>query len=292
MKKKSKTILITGGSGFIGSHLVDIFINNQYKVRVLDIKTPHRSDLDYIRGSVVDRNLIEKIMVGVDYVYHLAAVSNIDHVKNNPVETVELNIMATIYLLEEAKKNNVKRFLMASSVFVYEMSGHLYTSSKKYSEILCSNYFSLYNIPYTILRFATVYGPRSRGVDVISKFIDNYFKEESLVINGNGNQKRNFIFVEDLANASLLAVSSSKAINKILTIASEKSISINELANVIKHVFNKNIKIKYNDEGPRKDDYKGFVENIEPTFKLLQWRPKIELQEGIRKYVEWYNNYA
>ena len=290
MKSKPKNILITGGSGFIGSHIVDQCIERGYNVKILDIKEPHRNDVEFINGDVTDRPILTKIMVDIDYIYHLAAVSNIDYVIDKPIETIEYNIMGTAFLLEEARKNQIKRFFLASSVFVYEKSGHLYTSSKQYSEILCNNYFLLYGIPYTILRFATVYGPRSRGVDVISKFVKNAFEGKSLIVNGQGTQKRNFIYVKDLARGSVRAINATNTANKILTIAGKKSISIIDLAKQVNMIFNESVKIESNNKELREHDYKGDINDIDKTYLILGWEPKVSLNNGIKKYAKWYSS--
>ena len=284
-------VLITGGSGFIGSHITDQCIEQGYKVRILDIKEPHRSDVEFIEGSVVDRSLLKKSMQEIDYVYHLAAISNIDHVKSKPIETIEYNVMGTAYILEEAIKTQIKRFFLASSVFLYEKSGHLYTSSKEYSEILCNNYKSLYDIPYTILRFGTVYGARSRQVDVISIFVSNALKGEKLIIRNNGTQKRNFIYVEDLAMGSVLAMKTNKSLNKVLTISNEKSISIIELSSIVNEIFNNKLEIQITKEKKRYDDYIGNILNISETFSILNWKPQVDIKEGILRYINWYKEH-
>ena len=106
MKSKPKNIFITGGSGFIGSHIVDQCIERGYNVKILDIKEPHRNDVEFINGDVTDRPILKKIMVDIDYIYHLAAVSNIDYVIDKPIETIEYNVMGTAYLLEELINHN------------------------------------------------------------------------------------------------------------------------------------------------------------------------------------------
>ena len=288
MESEPKNILITGGSGFIGSHITDYCIERGYNVRILDIKEPHRNDVEFINGSVINRSLVTKTMQGIDFVYHLAAVSNIDHVKEKPIETIEYNIMGTAYLLEEARQKGIKRFFLSSSVFVYEQTGHLYTSSKQYSEIICKNYRILYGVPYTILRFGTVYGPRSRQADVISVFIKNAIEDNHVIINGDGKQLRNFIYVKDLAKGSVRAIEIKNSINKTLTIAGKKSNSVLKIARIINKIFNGSIKIKFNKIGIREDDYTGNINNIKKTFAILGWEPEFNITEGIKEYLEWY----
>lgn len=171
-------ILVTGGSGFIGSHIVDKLIDSGHSIRVLDIKSPHRNDVEFIKGGITSKTDITKAVDNVEVIYHIATFSNINLVKESPVMTIESNIMGTAYLLDEARKRNIRRFLFASSVYVHDEKGHLYTTSKLASEMLCKNYYTLYSLPYTILRYGTAYGRRSRAADVISIFVERALKKQ------------------------------------------------------------------------------------------------------------------
>lgn len=278
-------ILVTGGSGFIGSHVVDKLIKAGHRIRILDLKEPHREDVEFLQGDVTSRDDISQALEDMEIVYHIAAFSNIDLVKANPLTTIEQNILGTAYLLEECRKQGIKRFIFASSVYVYEERGHLYTSSKMASELLCKNYRTLYSLPYTILRYGTAYGPRSRGVDVISLFIKKALNGESLVIHGSGEQKRHFIYVEDLALGSVAALNPI-AENKAYTLAGRESVSIKHLAETVRRMFNNQIAIEY--DSARKDDYQEELLDLDKTMKELGWEPKVDLEEGIRRYIEWY----
>ena len=282
-------VLVTGGSGFIGSHIIDKLIEYNHTVRVLDKKKPLRDDLQFVQGSITDKEAISFAMKDVDVIYHLAAASNIDLVKDNPSQTIEYNVLATAYLLDEARIKKIKRFILASSVMVYEMKGHIYTFSKYASEQLCINFQLLYDLPFTILRIGTVYGPRNRRADVVSIFIENALRKNDLYINGTGEQTRNFIYVEDLADGAISALSV-KAKNKILTLAGLQSIRIYDLAKIIYEIFDYKINIKFDHGKQRQDDYKGKITGIDETFKILKWQPKVDLKEGIQKTIDWYNN--
>jgi UDP-glucose 4-epimerase len=275
-------ILVTGGSGFIGSHIVDKLIEDGKKVRVLDIKRPHRSDVEFVKGDISSFNAVKKAMRGVDIVYHIAAFSNINYVKDNPLKTIMLNIMGTANVLEAARQNKVKRVLLASSTYVYGARGHLYTTTKKASEMLCKDYFTLYGLSYTILRYSTVYGPRSRGVDVISLFVKRALEGNDLIIMGDGKQNRNFIYVEDLAEGSVAALKKI-AKNKTYDIIGKRKVSIKEVAETVKKTVNNNVTIKF--DLSRFDDYKGEVGSLKSAKKELHWKPKTNLTEGISKYM-------
>lgn len=278
---------MTGGSGFIGSHVVDKLVEAGYSVRVLDLKEPHRKDVEYFKGNILSREVVREGIRDVDIVYHFAAASNIDLVKDNPLETIEFNVIGTAYLLEEARLNNIRRFVLASSVFVHDTRGHLYTTSKLLSEMLCKDYNKLFSIPYTILRIGTAYGPRSRNADVVSIFVQKALKNEDLIIYGNGKQKRNFIYVEDIAFACL-AVIDENAKNKVFIIAGNDSFTIEELAYTVRDIVNPAIKIYFKPGEERDDDYLGKIDKLDFAEQEVGWKPEVDISSGIVKYMEWY----
>ena len=126
----SKNVLVTGGSGFIGSHVVDSLIKKKYNVTVFDLTSPKRKDAEFIKGSILDKTLIRQSLKNINFVFHLAAVSDINKVKTIPIKTIETNVLGTTYLLEALKKTNIKRFIFSSSIYSYGTAGNLYTTSK------------------------------------------------------------------------------------------------------------------------------------------------------------------
>lgn len=280
-------VLVTGGSGFIGSYIVDRLIDAGNSVRVLDVKEPYRNDVEFLKGNITNRSDLETALKNIEIVYHIAGFSNIDKVKDNPVETVESNILATTYLLEESRKANIKRFIFASSVYVHSREGHLYTTSKLASELLCENYQRLYSLPYTILRFGTAYGPRSREADVVSIFAEKALNGEKIVIHGSGSQRRNFIYVEDIAKACIAALKDI-AINKTYVIAGMRSVSIKELAEAIRDTINKEVIVETDNSKAREDDYAGKLDGLKETMIDLDWKPETDMVEGIKRYAEWF----
>lgn len=279
-------ILVTGGSGFIGSHIVDKLIEAGHAVTVFDIKPPHRKDVRFIRGNIEDFNATLKVVKGQKMVFHIAAFSNIDLVKDNPLTTVRSNILGTVNILEAARRNKVKRVILASSVYVYGNRGHLYTTAKLASEMLCKDYFTLYKLPYTILRFGTAYGPRSRDADVISIFVRRAILGKPLLIKGGGGQKRNFIFVEDIAVGCAEALRNIYE-NEIYDLKAKKAVSVKELAMMVNRLCGRKSRIVLGRS--RYDDFQGSVEKNPAMISVAQniLLRDTGLAEGIRKYVYW-----
>ena len=279
-------ILVTGGSGFIGSQVVDKLIEAGHRVRVLDIKEPcHREDVEFWKGDITSRKDIKRSLIDVDIVYHIAAFSDINLVKANPLSTIKYNIMGTAYLLEECRKQGISRFILASSIYVPGRRGHLYTTAKLASERLCQDYYTLYSLPYTILRYGTAYGPGSRMDDAVSVFVTRALRGENLLIYGSGEQKRNFIYVEDLAWGNVAALKPA-AENQTYILAAERAVSIRELAETVRSIFGQRIGIEYHPA--REDDYQGGMVSPSKAKRELGWEPKVDFEEGIRRYIDWY----
>jgi len=279
-----KNVLITGGSGFIGSHVVDALIKNKYKVTILDLNQPRRKDVKFIKGSILDKSIVQSALKNNNIIFHLAAVSDINKVKNIPKKTIETNILGTTCLLEASRKINIKRFIFASSVYSYGSTGNLYTTSKKSSELIIKNYELLFGIKFTILRYTTAYGPRNRKVDAISIFVERALKNLDLIIYGDGQQKRNYLYVEDLANGSMLAFRE-KTKNKIITLASKNNIKIVDLARTIIKLTNSKSKIFFDKKNKRFDDFTSNYNYNNFGKTLYNWKPKYNIVNGLNKYI-------
>lgn len=279
-------VLVTGGSGFIGSHVVDKLVDKGMDVVIFDIARPHRDDVKFIKGNITSQDELNSALHGVENVYHIAAASDINKVAEHPVDAVNLNILCTARVLEAARLNDVERMLFASSYFVDSGKGHLYTTTKKASEMICSDYYTLYGMPYTILRYGTAYGPRSRGEDVISLFVKRAMSGEPLEIHGTGMQSRNFIYVEDLADGNVAALSDI-AKNKTYTLQGRRAVTIQELAELVTRILDEGLNFKFGSKRP--DDYSG-NEVSDLSYKELSWEPEVDIEEGIKRYIKWYKD--
>lgn len=278
------SILVTGGSGFIGSHIVDKLMENNLNVKVFDIRKPHREDVEFIKGDIVSVEELNAAMKDEEYIFHIAALSDINKVTENPLKAVDLNIMSTAKVLEAARNSGVERVIYASSYFVDRGQGHLYTTTKAASEMICKDYYTLYRLPFTILRYGTAYGPRSRSEDVVSIFVKKALSHQPLTIHGDGNQSRNFIYVDDLAEGNVAALKDI-AENKTYNLEGMRPITVKEVAETVKKLIG-NVEIEYKEERP--GDFEGKKVSAEKAKRELGWEPKVDFGEGVWRYVEWY----
>ena len=281
-----KNVLITGGSGFIGSYVVDALVKNKYKVTILDLNHPKRKDVKFIQGSILDKSIIRSALKNINIIFHLAAVSDITKVKEIPLKTIKTNILGTTFLLEGARNANIDRFVFAGSIYSYGAAGNLYTTSKTASELIIKNYKLIYGQKFTILRYATAYGPRNREVDAVSIFVRRALKNLDLIIHGNGQQKRNYVCAEDLGYGSLFALEK-KATNKIITLVSKRDTKIIDLARMIIKITKSKSKIFFDKKKRRLDDFTSvFSYKSNREKNLMIWRPKYSLEKGLKKYIE------
>ena len=279
-----KNILITGGSGFIGGHVVDALLKNKYQVTILDLNQPKRKDVKFIKGSILDKSIIRSALKNINIVFHLADVSDITKVKGIPLKTIETNILGTTFLLENARNVNIDRFVFAGSIYSYGTAGNLYTTSKTASELIIKNYKLIYGQKFTILRYATAYGPGNRKVDAVSIFVSRALKNLDLIILGSGHQKRNYLHVEDLAEGSMIGLKE-KSKNKTVTLASKTSIKIVDLAKMILNFTGSKSKIIFNKKNKRFDDFTSIHNYHKDRKNLFGWRPKYDIKKGLKKYI-------
>jgi nucleoside-diphosphate-sugar epimerase len=313
MKLKFKKILVTGGAGFIGSHLVDALVAADCNVTVLDnLSTGHLSNLKHIEdritfyeGDIRDQSKLVKASKDCDIIFHEAAVVSVPQTVDNPVDSAMVNDMGTLFVLEAARKNKVKRVILASSCAVYgsepEIPKHEKTKLKPQSpyavqkltgEYYARIYYELYGIETVSLRYFNVYGPRqdpsSPYSGVISIFLTKASAKISPVIFGDGNQYRDFIFVKDVVKANLLAANESKAQGDIFNIGTGKYVRINDLWKMICRLAGKNIEPKY--EPSRHGDIRESVADIDYAKKDIGFEPEYSFEKGLKETFEYYSS--
>ena len=282
-----KSILVTGGSGFVGGYVYQHLRNCGYNVMNYDI-VGDEMDNSYIKGSILDFGEVKKAVGKANIIFHFAGFTNINYVKAHPKDCIELNIMGTTNFLEAIRQKGEGILIFASSVYAHNTRGHLYTISKRASELVCENYSRLYGIPTTILRIATVYGEESRHEDVVSIFVRRAYAGQPITIHGSGEQIRHFIHGEDVARACGRIVEKEIA-HTTLILASKRGTSINELAQIVSAHFPSCI-VERREDMARQDDYQGDLDDAEETYELLKWKPKIQVEEGVKRLVNYFQN--
>jgi nucleoside-diphosphate-sugar epimerase len=300
--------LVTGGAGFIGSHIVDRLISDGHEVIVLDdFSTGHRSNLTehkaltIVEGDISNADTVNQCMQGIDWVFHKAAVASVPKTVNDPVGSSLVNYHGTLHLLEAARNNNVKRFVFASSAALYGDEPTLpkvesmcpvtlspYAVDKLASESACGMYTKLYGLETVCLRYFNVYGPKqdpsSPYSGVISIFTDKLKNNEIPTIFGDGEQTRDFVFVKDVVEANMKAVTTDDCEGQYYNIATGHKITLNELLRVLSDIYNIEFNVNYGEV--RQGDIKESYAVIDKAISKLQWNPTVELEKGLKLLCE------
>jgi UDP-glucose 4-epimerase len=293
-------VLVTGGSGFIGSHVVDRLIQAGMAPRILDRRPSPWHEPDEVPTVIGDVTRIEDVtraVRGCDAICHLAAAADVGEVNAHPHWATELNGGGTLNVLEAAREAGVKRVVYASTVWVYsdvdadrvdedtplQAPAHLYTAGKLSGELYCRSYGELYGLETTILRFGIPFGPRARPAAVIPSFVDRAMRGEPLTIAGTGEQERSFVYVEDLADGVVRALAPA-AIGRTYNLGGSETVTIRRLAEIVGEVVGDGRIV----HGPgRTGDLRGAVIDSRRAERELGWRAGTSLQDGVRRYVDW-----
>jgi UDP-glucose 4-epimerase len=296
-------VVVTGGSGFIGSHVVDALADAGHQVTVIDHRVrPHRSDVGFEDVDLMDLSSVLAATKEAEHIFHLAAVSNVNYAYKYPVYSTALNVMGTTHILEAARINGAKRVHLASTVWVYngapngkaadetvpfylEGAGHIYTSSKMAAEMICHNYFQLYKVPFTILRYGIPYGPRMREELLIPIFIKKALNGQPLTISGRGEQYRNFVYVRDMAEAHVLAMKDHAA-NQTYNLEGTRKVSVLEVAEGIKKVLGDDVQLEFVPARP--GDFEGKEVSANKAHQELDWYPTVSFEDGLKRTVDWF----
>ncbi|XOB41346.1 MAG: GDP-mannose 4,6-dehydratase [Candidatus Nealsonbacteria bacterium] len=317
----NKKILISGGAGFIGSHLAEKLLQDNKEVFVVDDLSTGRleniehlrnnENFHFIKGSVLDENLMKELIGKVEQVYHLAAAVGVKKILKEPLDCLLTNINGTEIVLKEAEKRNVK-VLIASSSEVYgkgdkvpfkeeddRIYGSVYNNrwiyafSKGIDEFLGLAYYKEKNLPVIIVRFFNVIGPRQIGRYgmVVPTFIKQVLKGEPITVYGDGEQTRSFADVEDIVNALVKLMTVKKAEGQVINLGADREISINNLAKKVKELTNSSSKIThipYTQAYPDGfEDLRRRVPDISNIRKMIGYEPKFSLEETIKKIIKY-----
>jgi UDP-glucose 4-epimerase len=256
VSKTFKNILVLGGSGFLGSHTADALSKNGKKVTIIDKVNSSwlRDDQKMIVGDVMNSDLLERSMKGIDCVYYFAGIADIKEAKFNPYNTIETNIMGVTKALEAAVKSKVKRFIYASTMYVYSSHGSFYRATKQAAEIIIETYQENYGIDYVFLRYGSLYGPRSQNWNGIKGFIQQVIENGFLEYSGSGLEVREYIHVLDASNLSSKMLDE-KYKNKAVTITGQQSIKVSDMFAIIFEIAGKEVNVKYLNDHKNKFHY-------------------------------------
>lgn len=312
---ENSRVLVTGGAGFIGSHLVEKLLSLGANVSVIDTmlcgnKIGHlveHKNLTVHKLDVTDKDSIAPLFKDKGIVFHLAAVVGVEETQHEPLEVLNVEIIGTLNVIALAAQNKAKRFVFASSSEVYGDTvkpmvepgpfnpKSTYALTKMVGEHYCRAYFQKHGLEYTLLRYFNTYGPRQDDRFVISRFMDRASNKKEIFIFGDGNQTRDFTYVEDSVNMSLLAAVSNKGVNQAFNLGTGKAVSVNNLAKIILKTLDAADKVKtsyvdYDNIRSKEIEIFNRLANIDKVVKLLQYKPETTLEAGIQKYVKWYRN--
>jgi nucleoside-diphosphate-sugar epimerase len=307
--------LVTGGAGFIGSHIVERLLKDGHFVRVLDnFSSGKESNLSFtndlsaktyelIRGDIQDPTMCDKACNGMDYVLHQAALRSVPKSMLNPLSYNHVNIDGTLFLLQAALKHKIKRFVFASSSSVYGDTDKFperedaypvlispYALSKLADEYYCRIFTNAYGLETVGLRYFNVFGPRQALDDeyavVIPKFIHCILHNEQPPIFGTGKQSRDFTYIDNVVQANILAATTLGIKHEVFNVANGKDNTVLQLVDYLNKIIGKNIKPKF--LPVRQGDVFRTCADISKIKELLDYKPKVNFEEGLRNSVDWF----
>lgn len=305
--------LVTGGAGFIGCNIVRRLVSEEYQVRVLDnLSTGNREnlcglDVELIEGDLTSFHIVQRAVAGVDYVLHLGALPSVPRSINDPIASVNVNVMGTLNVLTAAHEAGVKRVVYASSSSVYGDTPELpkketmlpapkspYAASKLAGEHLCRVFYETYGLETVMLRYFNVFGPyqnpQSEYSAVLPKFMTAALRGVPVTIYGDGKQSRDFTFVENVVNANLAALDAPRnALGRAINIACGHSYSLLEFIAALEEFMDTKIECIF--EKPRPGDVEHSLADISAASELLGYKPSVDFREGLQRTLTGYKKF-
>lgn len=303
--------LVTGGAGFIGSHIVGELVHRGQSVRIVDNFStgkkeniaPFLEKIELIEGDIKDFKVCQQAAKDMDFILHQAALTSVPRSIEDPLLTNEVNITGTLNLLLASRDAGVQRFVLASSAAVYgdnpglpkkeDMEGFPlspYAASKRMGELYCQVFNRVFGLSTVSLRYFNIFGPRqdpsSQYASVIPNFIGKMLKEKKPVVFGDGEQSRDFLYVSNVVEANILASQAREVSGEVFNIGSGERTSVNALVVKLNEVLDKEIKPTY--EEPRPGDIKHSYADISKARKMLKYEPSVSFSEGLGETVRWY----
>jgi len=317
MSIKGRKLFITGGAGFIGTTLCERLVNDN-KIVIMDnehrnamqfTKLGSHPNVTYVRGDVMDPESVKQSMAGCDLVVHLAAIAGVDDVVNHPVETMKVNLLGTYNVLEAGLKHKVQRLVDFSTSEVFGSYAYrvqeadvtslgavgevrwTYAVSKLATEHLAHNYYKQYGLPTVSIRPFNIYGPRQVGQGAIHAFIVNALKGDDLVVHNDGGQIRAWCYVDDIVDGVVMALEKESAIGEAFNIGNPRSVvTVSNLAREVIRLSGSSSKVRFIEMN--RADVELRVPSISKARQLLGYEPKVDLEEGLFKTIDWYRQIA
>ncbi len=304
-------IVITGGAGFIGSHIAEYWSNENADVHIIDsLRSGFEKNINnfqnvtFHKGSITNKELVFEILKDADYVFNLAALVSVPESLEKPDECIDINVKGLLNVLDAAKEYKVKKVVHSSSAAIYGDDPRLpknismrpkpqtpYGITKLDGEYYLQMYYEQYGLPTTSLRYFNVFGPRqdpkSQYAAAIPIFVFKALKNEPITIYGDGEQTRDFVYVKDVVQANVLAATNENVIG-VFNVANENAITINELAKLIIKTTNSKSKIIYEDERP--GDIKHSLASIKETREELKFKPSYDLISSLETTIKYFEN--
>ncbi len=304
--------LVTGGAGFIGSHIASALASSGARVRIIDdLSTGYRdnldeidADIDFVHGSLVDEISLRRALEDVELVFHEAALPSVPRSVENPRQTHIACVDATLSLLVASREKRVRRIIYAGSSSAYGDQPTLpksedmlpdplspYAVAKLVGEYYCQVFTRVYGLETISLRYFNVFGPRqdpsSQYSGVVSRFISKLLSNEKPVIYGDGEQSRDFTYVDNVVEANVRAAETEKGIGQVINIANGQSVTLNELLNELKTLTGKtDVQAEYHE--PRAADVRHSLADISRAHEFLNFEPRVGLREGLNLTIDWW----
>jgi len=279
-----KNVIVFGGSGFLGSYMVDELLQRKYNVVVADLENYGFTDKKIFKFcDIMDSKRVDELVKSANFVFNFAGLSNLDDASNSPFDTIKLNVMGNINILEACKRNNVMRYVYASSAYSLSEKGSFYGISKLASEKIIEEYNKKYNLEFSIIRYGSVYGERKFKNNYIYNLIEEAINKKRIDHSGDGEETREYIHASDIAKITADIIKDKKYANKHFILTGVEKLKRKELFEMIQEISGKKFKVKF-----IKKKSKGYLHyqltpySFNPSMSMkLVANPYIDLGQGI-----------